>query len=101
MGGYTPLPRAIEVGAVLQHRARSSGDSAAPPPIVIVGRDDELRRWLAVDHEWNLVSVYIGVTDGMYRRIRPGSFRHRTTYLAEGRRLWETALARRKVSMRT
>jgi hypothetical protein len=100
MPGYRPAPEHFEVGAVLQHRPRTAGDVSAPPRIVIVGRDDELARWLAVDQQIRLVSVW-DVTADMYRRVAPNNFRGRATVQAEGRRLWTRALAGRKVRIRT
>lgn len=98
---YSEIPSHFEVGAVLQHRPRQVGDVAAPPRILIVGRDDELSRWLAIDPEFTLISVYDGSMCDMYRRVRPSNFKNRITLLAEGKRLWARTLKGRKVSMRT
>lgn len=85
----------FEYGAVLQHRPRgNAGDVGAPARLVICGRDEDRGRWLAVDPDFNLVSVWDG-TAWMYQRIAPGGFPRASTVAASGRRKWARALAGR------
>lgn len=101
MPGYRPIPGRFEVGAVLQHRPRSLGDADAPPKLLIVGRDEELGRWLAVDPQFQVASVWDSTARLSYERVAPGGFKARATHLSEGKRIWARLLAGRKVSART